>query len=354
MTKVLVAMSGGVDSSLAAALLLEQGYDVCGATIFRGIAVDQEIAATARRVCEQLGIPHHIVHYEEAYHAQVIEPFIKGYTEGLTPNPCLACNRHIKFRLLLEDSQKMGCDRLATGHYARIEEHWGENGGSRRSLLRARDLARDQSYVLYRLQQRELSRLLFPLGEMTKQEVRNAARARGIATADRPDSQDICFIPGKDYRHFLRERVPQAFTPGPILDQEGKHIGQHQGLPCYTVGQRKGLGISAPHPLFVIGIDPKRNALIVGPSQVAAWTRCMVDEVTFSEEIWPEHPFPCWVQVRAHARPVAATVIPYPAQQRVEIQFDHPQHAITPGQAAVLYHGPRVLGGGIIARSALE
>lgn len=362
-TTILVAMSGGVDSSLTAALLHEQGYHVVGATMIlrqgRDSADTQHIEQTvadAQKVCQRLGIPHHLLDYQAAFRQQVIHFFIEGYARGTTPNPCLACNRHIKFFALQEHARELGCQAMATGHYARIVSPSPAADTpfsiGRYALLRGVDRARDQSYVLYMLQQHELARLHFPLGTLSKHEVRALAQERGLETAHRSESQDICFIPDKNYRRFLREEAPSTLVPGPILDQQGHEIGHHQGIPLYTVGQRKGLGIASTEPLFVTAIDPTRNALVVGPHDATLQTDCTISGASFVSGQWPEQPFPCEVQVRAHASPAAATATPLDDQQ-VHLRFDTPQRAITPGQAAVLYGGDTgdmVLGGGCITQ----
>lgn len=374
MAKIMVAMSGGVDSSLVTALLHEQGHEVTGVTMhlwegddegmYESQCCSQEMVAGARRVCAQLGVPYYVFNYQREFRRHVIQYFLDEYAHGYTPNPCLACNRDLKFRFLLERAQVLGFDYLATGHYARIHSVQGpgqddasdslHNPPSKSSnhyeLLRSADRAKDQSYVLYMLQQGELARLQFPLGGMTKAEVRALARERTLATADRPESQDICFIPDNDYRRFLREAVPESITPGPIIHEDGHVIGEHKGLPLYTVGQRKGLGLTSSQPLFVTALDTERNALIVGPVEATLRRTFVAERASFVRGQWPTAAFTCQVQVRAHAAPMEASILPL-EQRRLQITFSQPQRAITPGQAAVLYDGDKVLGGGRIART---
>lgn len=360
----MVAMSGGVDSSLVAALLHEQGHTVTGVTMHlwegddEGLSESQccslEMVAGARRVCAQLGIPYYVFNYQREFRRHVIQYFLDEYTHGYTPNPCLACNRDLKFRFLLERAQALGFDYLATGHFARIVSSTAEpvttEAEPHYRLLRGVDRAKDQSYVLYMLQQHELARLHFPLGDLTKPEVRALAQERKLATAYRPESQDICFIPDNDYRRFLREEAPQSMLPGPIIDEEGRVLGQHKGLAFYTVGQRKGLGITSAQPLFVIALDIDQNALIVGSAAAALRDTFVVERVQFVDGQWPAAPFTCEAQVRAHAAPIPAYVTPL-AEQRLQIVLRQPQRAITPGQAAVFYANDQVLGGGRIART---
>lgn len=358
MAAILVAMSGGVDSSLTAALLCEQGHRVAGVTMLLWDSPQipgenlrpcctHETALHARRVCAHLGISHHLVDYRREFRRAVINYFIETYRQGQTPNPCIACNRTIKFRFLREHALEMDFDMLATGHYARIEAPDAEGTHGYR-LRRGVDLSRDQSYVLAMLQQHELASLAFPLGELTKHEVRAQAQARRLPTANQPESQDICFIPDNDYRRFLHEEAPDAFIPGPIVHQDGHLLGTHQGLPRYTIGQRKGLGIAYTQPLFVTAMDTAHNTLVVGPAEAVLRDSFAVENVSIVSGQKIESPFACMVQVRAHAQPFEATVLPLP-HTRMSVCAQRPQPAITPGQTAVFYDGDRVIGCGVIS-----
>ncbi len=355
MAKIMVAMSGGVDSSLAAALLHEQGHEVVGVTMHlwddederlaESLCCAAEMAESARRVCARLGIPYYVFNYQQEFRRHVIDYFVQAYTQGFTPNPCLECNREIKFRALLERARALGFDAVATGHYARIVP--GPAGSYQ--LLRALDRDKDQSYMVYMLGQGDLARLRFPIGELTKPQVRAMAAARGLASAERAESQDICFVPGGDYRNLLREEAPEHLVPGPIVDLQGREIGRHQGLPLYTIGQRRGLGLGGGQPLYVVDLDVGRNALVVGPREAILRDRLAVDRVSMVDGGWPAEPFSCTVQVRAHADPAPAEVTPL-AGGRLAVRLLAPLGAITPGQAAVLYAGERVIGGGRIVR----
>ena len=377
MAKIMVAMSGGVDSSLVAALLHEAGHAVTGVTMHlwdgdderlaESLCCSQEMTESARRVCAQLDIPYYVFNYQQEFRRHVIEYFLKGYAQGHTPNPCLECNREIKFRALLTRADALGFDYVATGHYARIrqqderrktkDEIWRLTmqpssfvlRPSSFELLRALDTDKDQSYMLHMLQQADLARLMFPIGEYTKPEVRAMAAERGLASADRPESQDICFVPGGDYRNLLREERADSLRPGPIVDLAGRELGRHQGLPLYTIGQRRGLGIAAEQPLYVTALDAARNAVVVGPQ--AALDRHTLDatQVTFVSSEWPDAPFDCQAQIRSHAAPVEARVTPG-APGHIHVEFARPQRAVSPGQAVVLYDGDVVLGGGRISR----
>jgi tRNA-specific 2-thiouridylase len=378
MAKIMVAMSGGVDSSLVAALLHEAGHDVTGVTMHlwndddgrlaESLCCSQEMTESARRVCAQLGIPYYVFNYQQEFRRHVIEYFLREYAQGYTPNPCLACNRDIKFRALLARAEALGFDYVATGHYARIREardlglETSESGhpeaqasslkpqasSPKFELLRALDADKDQSYMLHMLQQADLARLMFPIGEYSKSEVRAMASARGLASADRPESQDICFVPGGDYRNLLREERADSLRPGPIVDRQGRELGRHQGLPLYTIGQRRGLGIAASEPLYVTGLDAARNAVIVGPR--AALERRALDAtlVTLVGGAWPTESFDCQAQIRSHAAPVEARATPGESGS-IHVEFAQPQRAVTPGQAVVLYDGDVVLGGGRIS-----
>ncbi len=358
MATIMVAMSGGVDSSLAAALLHEQGHKVVGVTLHlwdddddrlaESLCCAQEMAESARRVCAQLGVPYYVFNYQREFRRHVIDYFIQAYAQGYTPNPCLECNREIKFRALLERARALGFEYVATGHYARVERT-SAGGQERYELWRAVDRDKDQSYMLHMLGQGDLARIRFPLGGLTKAEVRAMAAERGLASANRPESQDICFVPGGDYRNLLREEAQESLRPGPIVDLEGREIGRHKGLPLYTVGQRRGLGLGGGRPLFVIELDVARNALVVGPAEALMRDRLEVDRAAFVDGGWPAEPFRCAVQVRAHAEPAPAEVTPLPGG-RLSVRLIEPLKAITPGQAAVLYAGDRVLGGGRIVR----
>ncbi len=345
MPRIMVAISGGVDSATAALLLKQQGHDVRGVTIrtvssVDGEAVWDEIRQRAERVCSVLGIAHGTVDLSAQFQAEVIDHFVSEYAVGRTPNPCVFCNPAIKWGSLLDHATAQGCDYLATGHYARL----GEQGGRYR-LRRGIDAAKDQSYMLYRLTQAQLARTLLPLGDYTKDEVRRMAAEAGLPTAETPESQDLCFIAAETHVEFLRRRM--SFVPGPILDAAGRNVGEHDGLPAYTVGQRKGLGVAATEPLYVIRKDVEANALIVGPQELARVSTCRLSRLN-----WVAVPPPGYaseiagqLEVRYRTQPVKAVlkVVGKNAVARLE----RPQ-VCAPGQSAVLYDGDVLLGGGII------
>jgi len=353
--RVVVALSGGVDSAVACALLVEQGYEVIGLMmrLWAESAVDRsplnrccslEAVDDARAVCRHLGIPFYVLNYEMPFVQRVVEPFVVDYSRGLTPNPCLACNRHLKFGVLLERALALDARYLATGHYARVACTDG-----RCELRRSRDRDKDQTYALYMLGPRELRHVLFPVGELRKGQVRQAAHDLSLPVAGKPESQEICFIPDDDYRRFLQSRIPEAFRPGPIVDRAGHVLGQHQGLPCYTIGQRKGLGIAAAEALYVLEIDAARNTLVVGPERELGRQALVAEEVNWVAGAPPPGPVAATVKIRLHGRETPATVTPL-AEGRAHVALAQPQRDVTPGQAAVFYQGDLVLGGGIIAR----
>jgi len=348
---IAVAMSGGVDSSIAAALLVEQGEQVFGLMLRLwdsrperpNRCCSPRDMANARAVAAQLEIPFYVLDVREPFRRAVVEPFIAGYLEGITPNPCMACNRQIRWGHLLRHAHQLGATHLATGHYARIRE----SGGQYR-LLRPLDRAKDQSYVLSVLGQQDLEQSCFPLGELAKDQVRELARRLRLPVAERPDSQDLCFLGGADYREFLRDSAGVSGNPGPIVDQAGVRLGAHQGLPDYTIGQRKGIGVSAGVPLYVIDKDVHRNTLVVGPRQALARTSFQVDRLRWVAGQPPEPDASLSVQVRYRSAAVPARWRNNGSLTTAEVQLDEPLLQITPGQAAVFYAGEECLGGGMI------
>jgi tRNA-specific 2-thiouridylase len=349
--RVAVAMSGGVDSSVAAALLVEQGHEVIGLMLrlwsepgaerFNRCCTP-EAMALARRVAAQLDIPFYVLDIRETFEQEIVQFFIDGYAQGITPNPCLNCNRQIRFGALLRQAEALGAGSLATGHYARTRRE-----GDRVRLLRGADPHKDQSYALCMLTQEKLRHAMFPVGEFTKPEVRDLARKFGLPTAERSDSQDLCFLAGGDYRDFLNRRAPEIAAPGEIVDPAGKWIGEHAGLPFYTYGQRKGLGVHAPEPVYVLEKDLAANRLVVGPREAVRVDALSADQVNWVAEGRPGRGDRVEAQVRYTARPVPAAIATADEDQ-FSIHFDEPVHGLTPGQAAVLYRGDEVLGAGII------
>ncbi len=361
-TRVVVAMSGGVDSSVAAALLVEQGYEVIGimlrlwseeapggdtcAAQNRCCTPDQ--MRDARRVADRLGIPFFVLDSRDVFRQRIVQSFIDGYASGETPNPCLACNRHIRFTHLLDHALALGARYLATGHYARL----GRALDGTVTLHTGLDPAKDQTYVLSVLRQDQIRHALFPIGEYTKPRVRELAARFGLPVASKHDSQDLCFLADGDYRRFLREHAPEAVLPGPIVTRRGDMLGQHTGLPDYTIGQRKGLGISHPEPLYVLGKNAGRNALIVGTQAELGSTTLTARTVNWIAGAPPAESIRAEVKIRYKAAPVPATVTPLPGEQAA-VAFDHPVRDIAPGQGGVFYQGDRCLGGGIIAQAEI-
>jgi tRNA-uridine 2-sulfurtransferase len=298
----------------------------------------------ARRVADKMGIPFYVLNFKEPFRRQVVDYFVEEYRRGRTPNPCIACNRYMKFDLLLKKARELEAGYIATGHYARVDQD-GETGRFR--LRKAVDPKKDQSYTLYNLTQEQLSHTLFPLGGYLKSQVREMAAAYGLAVAEKPDSQEICFIPDDDYKRFLREEAGLEHIPGPITDTQGHRLGTHGGLANYTVGQRKGLGIAVGRPVFVVDLNMENNTLIVGDDQEAHAGALVADDLNFITLDRLEGEMRVAAKIRYHAREVPATLFPLP-EGRVRLEFDTPERAVTPGQSVVFYDGDVVVGGGII------
>jgi tRNA-specific 2-thiouridylase len=368
--KLAVAMSGGVDSSAAAAILKEQGHDLVGFTMQlwnqrRGISVDEngdplpsrccslDDVYDARRVAEELGFPFYVLNLEKEFERDVVQPFVDSYLNGETPIPCVSCNSRLKFASLDRLAASLGCDKVATGHYARVEY---DETGKRYRLFRGRNLQKDQSYFLWELTQEQLSRALFPLGEMSKPEVREVAREHSLAVAEKSESQEICFVPDGNYASFI-DRYLEAENAagrlpgeGEIVNANGEVMGQHAGIHRYTVGQRRGLGIAAEQALYVTSIDALNNRVVVGSQNDLfghEFTAVGVNWIAFDE---PDAPVRAEVRVRYRHEPAPATITPV-AGNRVRVNFDEPQRAITPGQATVFYRGDEVVGGGWIVKN---
>ena len=355
--RVFVAMSGGVDSSVAAAILADRGEDVVGVwmrLVPGGSNADaprccgtDEAGEDARRAAAALGIPFYALDYADVFGEQVVDRFVNAYAGGETPNPCVSCNQHVKFDALLRDVvRKFGGDRLATGHYARATT--GADG--RRRLLRARDAAKDQSYALYMLGQRELGRIEFPIGELRdKSETREIATRFGLPTAAKAESMDICFVPG-DYRELVRERSPEAFVPGPVERGDGTVIGTHAGIGGLTVGQRSGVGVATGERLYVLRLEPQRGVAVVGTRDEIATTHHRLTDVRFVAGEPPSPEFPTSVVLRYRGIPLAATVTMRGNDANVDLGSPA---LVAPGQAAVFYAGDEVVGGGVVARPAV-
>ena len=343
--KVLVAMSGGVDSSVAALLLREAGYEIAGATMLLGVhrsgdeavRFTDESVADAESVCDQLGISHRIFDFADLMEHRVIDPFIREYQSGRTPNPCVECNRHLKFGALLAKARSLGFDFLATGHYAKIEKR-----GDRWALLRPKDEGKDQTYFLYPIPAGDLPSILFPLGGMTKMEVRQKAKQAGLQAAHREDSQDICFVAAGNYRRWFEERRLPV-VPGDIVNEAGRILGLHQGIASYTIGQRSGLGISAKSPLYVLRFNPAKNQVIVGNREELLSPGLIAGHLNWFRDRLPEE---VEAKIRYRKKPARCRV--NREGGRVRVVFAQAQEAITPGQSVVFYAADEVLGGGII------
>jgi tRNA-specific 2-thiouridylase len=359
--RIVVGMSGGVDSSVAAALLVQAGHDVVGVTMrvwpWResadagsrfGSCCGTEAVDDARRVAGALGIPYYLLNVADEFDRAVIGPFAEEYRRGRTPVPCVACNTDLKFGSLLARAHAWDATAVATGHYARVAR---DPGDGRLVLRRARDLRKDQSDFLWPLTQSQLAAARFPIGDLTKDEVREHARRLGLVTADKPESQEICFVPDGNYREFLRDRDPAVFRPGAIVDRAGRSLGQHAGVAGFTIGQRKGLGLGGGRPLYVIDLNSDTDRVMVGEAADLECARLEVSRAHFIAGEAPSEPLRVTARIRHNHEPAEATVrVLEPG--RAEVVFDAPQRAITPGQSCVWYRGDEVVGGGVIERRA--
>jgi tRNA-uridine 2-sulfurtransferase len=352
-------MSGGVDSSVAAALLKQQGYDVIGMMLRLWSEPGKEESnrcctpdsmAQARRVAAKLDIPFYVIDAKEIFRQTVVSYFLAGYAKGETPNPCLVCNRQIRWEFLLNHALALGADFMATGHYVRLKTE-----GGKIKLLKGVDPAKDQSYVLHVLTQEKLAKALFPVGDYPKTEIRRIAEAYGLSVAKRPDSQDLCFLAGDDYRNFLQRNASGMLKAGQIVTKDGQVLGEHNGLPNYTIGQRKGLALrqASAHtlPLYVIAKEAVSNTLVVGTTDELGTRELLAVSINWTSGEIPAEPFRAMVKSRYTAREAPAEVTPLENGTQARVRFDAPQRDITPGQAAVFYNGDIVTGGGVIVSS---
>lgn len=351
MKKALIAMSGGVDSSVAAYLMKNEGYECIGCTMKLHDETENKVESTccsesdiedARRVCNKLGMDYYVFNFMDEFKDKVINKFVNCYLCGLTPNPCIECNEHLKFNKLYEQAKKIGYDYVVTGHYALIKED--ENGNFH--LLEGPDPIKDQSYVLYRMTQSQLSKTKFPLGDMNKEQTRQIAEDNGFVNANKKDSQDICFVPDGDYASVIENSIGHKLPSGDFVDLNGNVLGQHKGIIHYTVGQRKGLGIAYKEPLYVIRIDVENNKVILGSNEDLFSNKLSANEVSWVQNNIPDKPFKALARVRYHGKKVPCMV--YPKEGSFDIEFDEPVRAITKGQAAVIYIDNEVIGGGVI------
>ena len=353
--RILVAMSGGVDSSVAAKLLADAGNDCIGCTMKLYTNEDAGISCAhtccslddvedARSVACRLKMPYYVFNFSDDFREKVMEKFICSYLDGITPNPCIDCNRYMKFRRLFDRAQVLGCDHIATGHYARITQ---ENG--RYFLKKALDASKDQSYVLYDMTQEQLAHTLFPLGELRKAETRRIAEEAGFLNAKKPDSQDICFVPDGDYARVIELHTGKKAEPGDFIDRDGRILGRHEGIIRYTIGQHRGLGLSLPEKRYVCRICPQDNTVVLGGAEELYRSSVPVGQMHWISGETPQAPLRCKAKLRYRQPEQPAWAEPLPGG-RLLLRFDEPQRAVTPGQAAVLYDGDTVLGGGVIER----
>ncbi|MFC1955305.1 tRNA 2-thiouridine(34) synthase MnmA, partial [Chloroflexota bacterium] len=351
---------GGVDSSVAAALLKEEGYQVIGMTMQiwprngqsheadeSGSRRGTDATQDAKSIACKLGIPHHVMDFRDTFAQKVIADFCREYSLGRTPNPCIRCNQYIKFGVLLQRARELDADFMATGHHARIER---DKTATAHFLKKGVDQNKDQSYFLYSLNQEQLSHTLLPIGNLSKDRVREMARESGLSIANKPESQEICFIPDDDYARFLKDYIPQADKPGPILDEQGNILGSHRGILHYTIGQRKGLGISTKEPSYVISIEPERQAIVVGSKKAAYGNELIASGLNWITITRLEKPILAKAKIRYRHQEVEVEITPMD-EYKVYVKFKEPQLAITPGQAIVFYDGDTVIGGGTIEQA---
>lgn len=353
---VMLGMSGGVDSSAAAAILLDQGYDVVGVTmqIWPDMAEERQhteggccsLSAVddARRVADRLGIPYYVLNFKELFQQKVIDYFNQEYQKGRTPNPCIACNRYVKFEAMLQKAVSMGMDYVATGHYARVSF---DEASGRYQLKKSATAAKDQTYALYTMTQDQLSRTLFPIGDFTKDKVRELARDMGLSVASKPDSQEICFVEDNDYGRYITENTDMEIKPGNFVDHKGNKLGMHKGIIHYTVGQRKGLGIAFGKPMFVVAVRPEDNTVVLGDETEVFSHELTASDLNFISIDELKDEMRVIAKIRYSAKEAAAVIKPF-TEGRVKVMFDEAQRAITPGQSVVFYDGDIIVGGGVI------